>query len=250
MVAYAPTEGAPEEQKAKYMATLNTTVASVPAREYVFVLIDVNARTGKRGEGGGKVDSKVLVAYGRDVLNENGKLLLGFAHDSMLVLLDIFVCTLKIGVFYTFQSANISKRQTRLDYILTKQADCRPVRCVNVCRPPLEVPEPDHNIVYAKVRIPHRSAPDPRKKESTKETLKLADLRRLMIDPNLRFQVTNAMFATLPPIFDGTRINHIASDMADAMLSTATELVPRSKRPRGAQGWCAEPGVEAEMNAA
>ena len=38
--------------------------------------------------------------------------------------------------------------------------------------------------------------------------------------------------------------------MADVMLSTAAELVPRSKRPREAQGWCAGPGVEAEMNAA
>ena len=38
--------------------------------------------------------------------------------------------------------------------------------------------------------------------------------------------------------------------MADVMLSTAAELVPRSKRPRGAQGGCAGPGVEAEMNAA
>ena len=34
------------------------------------------------------------------------------------------------------------------------------------------------------------------------------------------------------------------------MLSTAAELVPRSKRPPGAQGWCAGPVVEAEMNAA
>ena len=41
-----------------------------------------------------------------------------------------------------------------------------------------------------------------------------------------------------------------AADMADFMLSTATELVTRSKRPRGAQGWCDWPGVEAEMNAA
>ena len=28
------------------------------------------------------------------------------------------------------------------------------------------------------------------------------------------------------------------------------KLIPRSKRPRGAQGWCAGPGVEAEINAA
>ena len=51
VVAYAPTEAAPEGQKAKYMAALNCTVASVPTRECVFVLTDANARTGKRAEG-------------------------------------------------------------------------------------------------------------------------------------------------------------------------------------------------------
>ena len=151
---------------------------------------------------------------------------------------------------YTFQSANRSKGQSRLDYILTKQADRRPIRCVNVRRPPLEAPESDHNLVYAKVRIPRRSAPNRRKRDITKETPKLADLRRLMTDPNLRFQVANAMVDALPPIPDGTCISDIATDMAEVMLSTATELVPCSKRPRGAQGWCAGPGVEAEMSAA
>ena len=58
------------------------------------------------------------------------------------------------------------------------------------------------------------------------------------------------MVDALPPIADGTCISDIATDMADVMLSTAVELVPRSKRPRGVQGWCAGPGVEAEMNAA
>ena len=83
-----------------------------------------------------------------------------------------------------------------------------------------------------------------------KETPKLADLRRLMTDPDLRCQVANAMVDALPPIPDGTCINDIATDMADVMLSTAAELEPRSKRPRGVQGWCAGPGVETEMNAA
>ena len=81
VVAYVPIEEAPEGQKAKYMAALNCTVASVPAREYVFVLTDANARTGRRGEGGGETNSKVLGAYGRDKPNENGKLLLGFAEE-------------------------------------------------------------------------------------------------------------------------------------------------------------------------
>ena len=106
------------------------------------------------------------------------------------------------------------------------------------------------SLVYAKGRIPRRSALNRRKRDSTKKTTKLADLRRLMTDPNLRCQVANAMVDAFPPILDGTCISDIATDMANVMLSIAAELVPRSKRPRGAQGWCAGPGVEAEMNAA
>ena len=191
----------------------------------------------------------MLGAYGRDVLNKNGKLLLGFAEDNNLALLNTFVCTLKRGVSYTFQSVNHSKGQPRLDYILTKQADRRLIRCVNVRRPSLETPEPDHNLVYAKVRIPRRSTQNRRKRGSTKETSKAADLRRLMAGPNLRRQVVNAMVAALPLIPDGTCISDIATDIADVMLSTAAELALRSKRPRGAQGWRVGPGVEAEMNA-
>ena len=89
------------------MAALNCTVASVPAREYVFVLTDANARTGKRGEDGGEADSKVLGA--RDKLNENGKLLLGFTEDNKLALVNTLFCTPKSGVSYTLQSANRSK---------------------------------------------------------------------------------------------------------------------------------------------
>ena len=71
-----------------------------------------------------------------------------------------------------------------------------------------------------------------------------------MTDPNFRCQVANAMVDSLPPIPDGSCIGDIATDIADVMLFTAVELVPRSKRPCGAQVWCAGPGVEAETNAA
>ena len=189
-------------------------------------------------------------ADSRDMLHENGKPLLSFAEDNKIALLNTLFCTPRSGVSYTFQSADRSKGHARLDYILTKQADSRLIRCINLRRPPLEAPESDHNLVYAKVRIPRRSAPNRRKKDSTKVTPKLADLRQLMTDPNLRCQVANAMVATLPPIPDGTCISDVATDMVDVMFSIAAELVPRSKRPRGAQGWCAGPGVEAEMNAA
>ena len=69
-----------------------------------------------------------------------------------------------------------------------------------------------------------------------------------MAEPNLRRQVANA--AALPPTLDVNRIRAIATDMDDIVVFTATELAPCSKCPRGAQGWCAGPDVEAEMNAA
>ena len=71
-----------------------------------------------------------------------------------------------------------------------------------------------------------------------------------MTDSNLRCQVANAMVDALPPIPDGTCIGDITTDIANVMLSIAAKLGPRYKGPRGVQGWCAGPGVEAEMNAA
>ena len=82
MVAYAPTEETLEGQKTKHMVALNSTVASVPVGEYTFVFNEANAGTGKRGERGGDADITMLGAYGRDVFNENGKLLLGFARGN------------------------------------------------------------------------------------------------------------------------------------------------------------------------
>ena len=71
-----------------------------------------------------------------------------------------------------------------------------------------------------------------------------------MADPNIRHHVANATSAALPPTPKSTCIGDIAADMADVMRSIATELAPPPKRPRGPQGWCADPVVQAEMNAA
>ena len=242
----------PEGHKTKHMVALNSIVASVPVREYTFVFNDANAGTRKRGKEGGEADIKMLGAYGRDVSNENGKLLLGFAGGNKLALRTehFYFCTLKGGAAYRFQGANRRKGQARLEYILTKQVDRRLVRCVNVHRPPLDAPKSDHNLVYAKVHIPRRSATNRRKGDNTKETPKTANLKQLMVYPNLRCQVANATVTALLLTPDGNCISDIATDMTDVMLSTAAELAPRSKNPRGAQGWCTGPGVETKMNTA
>ena len=158
---------------------------------------------------------QILGAFGRDAL-ENGKLLLDFTEDNNLDLLNTFSCIPKNGVSYTLQSANCSKGQARLDYILINQADRRLIRCVNVRRPPMEAPKSDHNLVYAKVRIRRRSAANRRRRESAKENTKTTYLRRLMTDPNLRGLVINGIIAALPSIHHGTYIiSEIANDMAD-----------------------------------
>ena len=99
--------------------------------------------------------------------------------------------------------------------------------------PPLKSAESDHNLVYATVRIPRRSAPNRRRRECTKATQKTVDLQRLMDDPDLRRQVACAINEALSPIPNGTGISDIAADMADLTLSTSAKIAPRSKRPRG-----------------
>ena len=61
----------------------------------------------------------------------------------------------------------------------------------------------------------------------------MTDPRQTMADPNVRCQVENGKVAALPPILDGICTSGIATDMVDVILSTATELAPRSKRPCG-----------------
>ena len=76
-------------------------------------------------------DSKVLGAYGRDELNDNGERLLIHGTDNKLALLITYYATPARGISYTFQSPNRGKAQyNRLDHILTRQVDRRLVRNV------------------------------------------------------------------------------------------------------------------------
>ena len=59
------------------------------------------------------------------MLSDNGKLLLCFAEDIKLALLNIFFCTPKSGVSYTFLTAARDKHgkgQTRLDGVYPDKA--------------------------------------------------------------------------------------------------------------------------------
>ena len=65
--------------------------------------MDANARSGRREKGQvRKKDRQILGAYRRDTLNDNGELLLSFANNHDLALVNTFFSTPKGGVSYTF----------------------------------------------------------------------------------------------------------------------------------------------------
>ena len=111
--------------------------------------MDTNARTGRREKGGvGSNENKSLGAYGRDTFNDNGELLLPFANNHDLAIVNTFPSTPKGGVSQTFNG----RGKKRIDYILTRQRDRKLVRNVTVHPQPSFLPISDHNIVSAPLK--------------------------------------------------------------------------------------------------
>ena len=88
--AYAPTEVSKDETKQAFWDRFDSLVQRIPAKECLYVLMDANARTGRRIEGESLQDEGILGTYGRDELNNNGKLLLSFATDNKLAIMNTF----------------------------------------------------------------------------------------------------------------------------------------------------------------
>ena len=69
------------------------TVASVPRKDHLFVLMDANARTGKRDRGGSLKYAQVVGPYGRDVLKDNSEHLARIAADAGMTIANTFFST-------------------------------------------------------------------------------------------------------------------------------------------------------------
>ena len=112
--------------------------------------MDTNARTGRREKRQvGSEENKTFGAYGRDTLNDNGELLLSFANNHDLALVNTFFSTRKGGV-----SHNINGRgKKRINYILTRQRDSKIVWNVTVHPQPSFLLISDHNIVSTPVKL-------------------------------------------------------------------------------------------------
>ena len=103
-MAYAPTETQKASNKHAFWTTLDGAVEEVPQHEQLLVLMDANARTGRREKRGvwGK-DNRILGADGRDTLNDNEQQLLVFANNHDLALVNTFFGTYIQGRRITYQ---------------------------------------------------------------------------------------------------------------------------------------------------
>ena len=178
-VAYAPTETHNVSNRHAFWTTFGRAVKEVARHEQLFVLMDGNARTGRREKGGvGSKDNKILGAYGRDTLNDNGDLLLSFANNHDLAIVNTFLNTPKGGVSHTFNG----RGKKRIDYILTRQRDRKLVRNITVHPQPSFLPISDHNTVFAPFKLLGHFARNRRLRVSAMPPV---DRRRLVTDPQL-----------------------------------------------------------------
>ena len=252
VVAYAPTEttrrGAVNgdmEEKDIFWRTLDTAIRDVPRGDRLVVMMDANARTGVRQVGS---DPKVLGAYGRDTLNGNGRRLLGLAADNRLAIANTFFCTPKDGISHTFEQANKSKQQHRLDYLLVRQSDRPRVRDTKVH--PVDPKDSDHNLVLAHIRLGGRVAPN-RRRRTTKSGRPNIDLARLKAETDLRreFQA-RAPCAAASLGRAAATLDEMVTALTEPVLQTAAEIAPGTKRKGGPKGWCASEEVQREISEA
>ena len=107
IVSYAPTLDDRTSEKDYVWNSRDKMVKGAPSRDHLLVLMDANVGTGLRVIGW--TYSKVLGAYGRDELNDNGERLLIHATDNKLTLFNTYYALPASGISYTLQSPNQGK---------------------------------------------------------------------------------------------------------------------------------------------
>ena len=192
----------------------------------------------------GSKDSKFLGAYGRDTLNDNGELLLSFANNHNLALVNTFFSTPKGGVSHICNG----RGKKRIDCIRTRQRDRKLVRNVTVHPQPSFLPISDHNIVSAPVKLLGHFARNRRLRAPAKRPV---DRRHLVTDPKLRQEVTTAVERHLranPP--GDSSVDDVEAVFAAAIMRTAELVIPPQERMRPGRDWSGDARTEAELQAA
>ena len=248
IMGYAPTETAATCLKSKFWKELRSTVAEVPASNHLILMMDANARTGGRGEGGGLGDARVLGPYGRDILNDNGSRLLACAAEYKLSIVNTFFSTPKRGGnsdAFTYEGPKESHRW-RLDYILVRQHDRRLVRNITV-HPKMKS---GHRLVSACIRLLGRNAPNRRRRPEEGHHGVPFDRKLLTSNQCWRATVAQEIITKLP---DSTfaagipDVNSMASTFADILRQIAADTLPRRPKRPSSRGFSESPRAQARL---
>ena len=195
----------------------------MPSSDYLFVLIDANARTGVPM---GEEDCKVIGAYGRDTRasDSNGTTLLRFAGDNKLALVNTFFSVPKGCTSRTFNCTRPADRK-RFDYIITRQSHRKLVRNVTVHLQPHA--DSDHNTVCARIRLPRRFARNGKQRAPTER--KSIDKREITSDTDRRERLIQLVAIQLMQIELGGlggSVGEKAALFTDTLLRSAEEVMP------------------------
>ena len=250
VVAYDPTHTVSNtrQQKDVFWADLESAVSRVPSSDYLFVLVDANARTGVRM---GEEDFKVIGAYGRDtrVSDSNGTSLLRFAGDNKLALVNTFFSVPKGCTSRIFNGTRPTDRK-RIDYIITRQSHRKLVRNVTVHLQPPHA-DSDHNIVCARVRIPGRfarnrkqRAPTGRKSIDRRAITSVTDRCERLIQI-VAIQLTQTKLGGL-----GGTVGEKAALFTDTLLRSAEEVMPGQIRQSRISGLLEDEAMHDEFEEA
>ena len=218
------------------------------------MLMDANARTGRRMEGQSLRDEGILGTYGRDELNDNGKLLLSFATDNKLAIMNTFFSTRKGGVSHTYNGVTGSRTSDfkRIDYVLTRQAHRRRVRNVVVHPQPALVDKADSDHIMAMVtvdlggRIAHNPAirAKPKQRQFRRQELQVEMSRWHVVE---RFLHNLGEQAGQP----NTTAPEAARGFTEAILEAAQTVLSTERRiPRIMPEWCESPETRAAVEEA
>ena len=225
VVAYGLTDTVSNtrQQKDVFWVDLENTVSRVPSSDYLFVLIDANARTGVRM---GEEDCKVIGAYDRDtrVSDSNGTSLLWFAGDNKLALVITFFSVPKGCTSRTFNGTRPADMKC-IGYIITRQSHRKLVRNVTVPLQPHA--DSDHNIVCARVRILGRFARNRKQRAPTGR--KSIDRRAITSDTDRRerlIQLVAIQLAQTELGGLGGTVGEKAALFTDTLLRSAGEVMP------------------------
>ena len=223
VVGYTPTDTQSVGKKNAFWTALERVVKEVPEHEQLFVLMDADERTGRRG--GGKLGSeecKVFGAYGRDTLNDNGERLLSFSANHELEIINTVLSTAKNAFSHTFNG----RGRKYFDYLIfTRQRDRKFVRDVTVHPQPSFLPILDHNIVTTHVKLFGRFARNRPVREAKGPPP--IDRRRLTTDPHLHQEVvtvTGDHLSAFPP--SGSSVDDVETAFTTAILQTAERVAP------------------------